>query len=242
MPKINELVMNKFFERAEKAIPGWPAMVIEEQAVTNKKDYFRQYSGTKMLFLNATNYAPHLSTGHGFVSYFYGFLVDSEGDILWKKMFVYTSKGFGRVRSVEEYKADNFKLFKEEIEFAANTIVSVFIEDIKKGVKAPQVSAQTEHEQKEIPPEKSSPEQIQQTEVSKDYGIISITSEPAGAKIFIDGEFKGQTPADISLTAGTYQVFLQHQLYEPYKDSVMIEKDQTKTLNIKLSPAGEAQK
>jgi hypothetical protein len=76
-------------------------------------------------------------------------------------------------------------------------------------------------------------------EAPKDSGIISITSEPPGAKIFIDGEFKGQTPAEISLTTGTYQLFLEHQLYEPYKDSVMLEKGQTKTLNIRLSPEGK---
>jgi len=242
MPKINELVMNNFFERAGKEIPGWPTMVIEEQAVTNKKDYFRQYSGTKMLFLNATNYAPHLSTGHGFVSYFYGFLADSEGDIIWKKMFVYTSEGYGRARSVDEYKTDNFKLLKEEIEFAADTIASVFIEDIKKGFKAPQVSAVTGRGQGDVSPEKLSPEQTQQTEASKDSGTINITSDPPGAKVFINGEFKGLTPAEISLTTGTYQIFLQRQLYEPHKDSVTIENGQTKKLNIKLSPEGKEQK
>jgi hypothetical protein len=76
-------------------------------------------------------------------------------------------------------------------------------------------------------------------EVSKDFGIISITSDPAGAKIFIDGEFKGLTPVEISLNTGTYQLFLEHQLFESYKESVSIEKGQTKTLNIRLSPEGE---
>jgi hypothetical protein len=239
VPKINELVMRKFVERSGKEIPGWPPMIVEEQPVKNKKDYFKQYSGTKMLFLNATNRAPCLYTGYGFGSYFYGFLVDSEGDVIWGKIFTYFSQGWGRQKSVEEYKADNFKLFKEEIEFAADTIVSDFIEDIKKGVNAPEGATGTEGEQKTVSPEKLSQEQTQQKEEPKDYGTISITSEPPGAKIFIDGEYKGQTPAEISLSTGTYQLFLQHQLFEPHKESVSIEKGQTKTVNIKLSPEGK---
>jgi len=87
----------------------------------------------------------------------------------------------------------------------------------------------------------SPPSQPQEsTENTRDErGIININTEPPGAKVFIDGEYKGQTPAEISLTTGTYQLFLEHQLYEPYKDSVMIEKGQNKSLNIKLSPEGE---
>ena len=112
----------------------------------------------------------------------------------------------------------------------------------KEGTDAPQESTETESEQRAVSPEKSSQEQTQQKEVPKDSGIISITSDPAGAKIFIDGEYKGLTPAEISLTTGTYQLFLQLQLYKPYMDSLTIEKGQTETLNIKLSPAGEEQK
>ncbi|MCJ7546192.1 MAG: PEGA domain-containing protein [Deltaproteobacteria bacterium] len=110
------------------------------------------------------------------------------------------------------------------------------------GTYAPQESTEAEGEQRGVSPEKPSQEQTQQKEEPRDSGIISITSDPPGAKVFIDGEYKGQTPTEISLTSGTYQLFLQRLLYEPYKDSVVIERDQTKTLNIKLSPEGEEQK
>ena len=79
-------------------------------------------------------------------------------------------------------------------------------------------------------------------EAPKNYGSISIISDPPGARVFIDGEFKGLTPAEISLNTGTYQIFLRRELYEPYMDSLTIEKGQTKTLNIQLSPEGEEQK
>ncbi|OGP85882.1 MAG: hypothetical protein A2Z08_00935 [Deltaproteobacteria bacterium RBG_16_54_11] len=104
-----------------------------------------------------------------------------------------------------------------------------------------QISAKraTEGEQQDITADKTSQEQTQQKEASKDSGIVSIVTDPPGAKIFIDGEFKGQTPAEISLAIGAHQLFLQRQLYDPYKESVGIEKGQTKTLNIKLSPEGK---
>jgi len=120
-------------------------------------------------------------------------------------------------------------------------IVDELIKDFT-GIGIPAGSAETERDQQAVSPEKSSQEQTQQKEASKDSGIISITSDPPGAKIFIDGEFKGQTPAEISLSTGTYQIFLQRQLYEPYRESVVIEKGQTKTLNIRLSPEGKEQK
>jgi len=113
---------------------------------------------------------------------------------------------------------------------------------INKGIGAPKGTAETEREQRDLTAEKAPQEQTQQKEEPNDFGIISIASEPPGAKIFIDGEYKGQTPAEISLTTGTHQLFLQRQLYEPYKDSVTIEKGQTKTLNIKLSPEGGEQR
>jgi hypothetical protein len=103
-------------------------------------------------------------------------------------------------------------------------------------------SAGTEQVQRNLTSEKPSQAQTQQQEASKDSGIISITSDPVGAKVFIDGEYKGQTPAEISLPIGAHQLFLQRQLYEPYKESVSIEKDQKKTLNIKLLPEGGGQK
>ncbi len=244
VPRYYELVMKKFCERASKEIAGWPPMVVEERPVDSHyaKAFLKNKLSSLLLLIPAYYYAPILSTGQGFEGNYSAVLYDSEGNLLWKKGFEYSSKKYDRFRSIEEYKADNFKLLKEEMEFAADTIVSDFIADIKKELGVPQVSAQTEGKQEAVSPEKSSQEQTQQKEVPQESGIINITSEPPGAKVFIDGEFKGQTPAKISLTSGTYQIFLQRQLYVPYKDSVMIEKGQTKTFNIKLSLEGGKQK
>jgi hypothetical protein len=238
VPRYYELIMKQFCERASKEIPGWPSMVVEEQPVTYdfKKKFFKNQSG--YLLLLETYPALHTSSKLGFESLNRAAIYESKKDVFWLKDFKYSSKDYRRNLGLEENRADNFKLLKEEVEFAAETTVSDFIQTILKEIGPPEVSAQTEREQRAVSPEKLSQEQTQPKEASKDYGIISITSDPPGAKIFIDGEFKGQTPAEISLSTGTYQLFLQHQLFEPYKDSVVLEKDQTKILNIRLSPEG----
>jgi hypothetical protein len=244
VPRYYELVMKKFVERSSEEIPGWPPMVVEEQPVNSQyaKNFLKSKSGSLLLLVPAHYLPPTLSTAHGFESTYYAVIYDSEAHLVWKKGFEYSSKKFDRYRSIDEYKTDNFKPLKEEMEFAAETTVSDFIQTILKEISPPEVSAQTEREQRDLTTEKSSQEQTQQKEAPKDSGMINITSDPPGAKIFIDGEFKGQTPVEISLNTGMYQIFLQRQLYEPYKDSVMIEKGQTKTFNIRLTPEGGAQK
>ncbi len=241
MPPYHELVVKKFCERAGKEISGWQPMMVEDRLVDSHyiKNFLMNNPGPLLLLVSKGYFAPILSTGSGFKSNYSAVLYDSEGNVVWQKNFKYSSKKYDRYRSIDEYKADNFKLLKEEMEFAADTIVSDFIADIKKEIGVTQVSSPTGGEQVSVSPEKPSPAQTQQQEASIDSGIISITSDPPGAKVFIDGEYKGQTPAEISLITGSHQLFLQRQLYEPYRDSVVIEKGQTKTLNIKLSLEGK---
>ncbi len=243
VPGYHELVMKKFVERASKEILGWPPMVVEEQPVSRdlqksylKNDFLKNKAGS-LLLLEAYPIL-HTSSRHGFESSSRAAIYVSDKDFFWLRDFVYESKNYRRNLGFEEYKADNFKLLKEEMEFAAEATVSAFIETILKEIGVPQASAQTEGKEGAVSPEKLSQEQTQQKEEAKDSEIISITSNPPGAKVFIDGEYKGQTPAEISLITGSHQLFLQRQLYEPYRDSVVIEKGQTKTLNIQLSPEG----
>jgi hypothetical protein len=141
----------------------------------------------------------------------------STGKVLWSETY---KKDYGKV----------FWMYAPGADFRYDQLLKDIMRDVIQSLK------------RDLSPEKLSQEQTQLKEVSKDYGMINIASDPPGAKIFIDGEFKGQTPAEISLNTGTYQIFLQRQLYEPYKDSVSIEKGQTKTLNIKLSPEEKEQK
>ncbi|MCJ7546193.1 MAG: PEGA domain-containing protein [Deltaproteobacteria bacterium] len=141
----------------------------------------------------------------------------SSGKILWSETY---KKDFGKV----------FWMYAPGADFRYDQLLKDIMRDAIQSLK------------RDLPSGKSSQEQTQQKEASKDSGIISITSDPPGAKVFIDGEFKGQTPTEVSLSSGTHQIFLQRQLYKPYNESVSIEKGQTKTLNIKMSPEAGGQR
>jgi len=89
-------------------------------------------SGTILVF-KVESLAIHANQDYGFISMVMVTMKDSENNTLWEKGFIYTSKAFGRAKSQDEYKADNFKLLNEEMEFAAEKTVADFIEHFKQG-------------------------------------------------------------------------------------------------------------
>jgi hypothetical protein len=134
-----ELVVRKFVDRASKEIPNWPVMTIEKAPIMNSYKEYRYYiynlhkfiAGNTMLFTFISEFKTGLVSSNLEMKS-KAIIRDSGGNLLWMKVFVYNSKKFGRKWSFKEYKADNFKLLKEEIEFAADTIVSDFIESLIK--------------------------------------------------------------------------------------------------------------
>ena len=139
---------------------------------------------------------------------------------------------------------DNGKLVKQETDKALDELARQLAIALFPGEKGKEDGSTAQRSSSPTTTQLSpSPQPQESTEsAGEGRGIINISTDPSGAKVFIDGEFKGQTPAEISLATGTYQIFLQRQLCEPYKESVSIERDQTKTLNIRLSPEGKEQK
>ncbi|MFH1349034.1 MAG: hypothetical protein ABIH58_05375, partial [Patescibacteria group bacterium] len=123
---IGELVMRKFVDRTPQEIPNWPAMNVEEQP--SREEY--STSGTLLEF-RVTLF--DLNDVNGLTSNIITTMKDSEGNVLWKKGFLYYSRKFERKRSIDEFQAENGKLLKEEMEFAADKTVSDFIEHFKKG-------------------------------------------------------------------------------------------------------------
>ncbi len=51
---------------------------------------------------------------------------------------------------------------------------------------------------------------------------VSIRSDPAGAEIFLDGKFIGNAPANLQLAAGTYNVSVKLQGYEPWQRELTV--------------------
>ena len=65
--------------------------------------------------------------------------------------------------------------------------------------------------------------------------FLSITSNPAGAKVFIDNIEKGITPyEDVNINLGTHKVRLELDGYLTYETDIVIEKNKPSNLNINL--------
>ena len=119
------LIMTQFCDRARKEIPNWPAIKIIDEPV--KSDYKQE--GPILIF-------EVEKLVYGFVSSKFWSMVtvklkDSNGDTLWHRRYSYGASYFGREYSADQYEADNAKLLKEEIVFAADKTSSDFIEHFK---------------------------------------------------------------------------------------------------------------
>jgi hypothetical protein len=126
IPDFGLLITKKFTERAGREIKNWPLMIIQEQPVS--ADYAESNAMIEFQ-IDQILYAFMIGVrSDSTIS-----LKDSNGDVLWKRSFTYRSSDFNRKKSFAEYEAENYKLLKEEIEFAAETTVSDYIENFKSG-------------------------------------------------------------------------------------------------------------
>ncbi|WP_232473523.1 PEGA domain-containing protein [Thermococcus profundus] len=66
--------------------------------------------------------------------------------------------------------------------------------------------------------------------------VLTINSDPSGAKVYINGSYEGVTPLDLTLQPGTYEVRLLKEDYEDYTSVVTLEPGEERTLNVSLTP------
>jgi hypothetical protein len=66
---------------------------------------------------------------------------------------------------------------------------------------------------------------------SPDNTGVDITSEPAGAEIYVDGKSNGRTPAKIMLSAGEHTVKVTRPGYKDWERKIMVEQGSVKTFN-----------
>jgi formylglycine-generating enzyme required for sulfatase activity len=62
------------------------------------------------------------------------------------------------------------------------------------------------------------------------WAAVSLSSEPAGADVLVDGELQGTTPATLELTAGERAIELRLSGYNAWRDQIMVVADQAQTL------------
>lgn len=65
---------------------------------------------------------------------------------------------------------------------------------------------------------------------------VMLQSEPSGARIFIDGTFKGETPLALKLPAGKYEVKLTADKYFDWEAQIEVEKGKEQDISIPLLP------
>lgn len=131
LPDFNQLVMTNFVNNIPKEIENWPAMKIEKNIVKN--DYIPQ-----------TGYALCFEVGYVWLYSYGGFkglsthglaeIIPSKGERIWFHQYSYREKDFGEVPELEELEADNCKLLKKQMNFAAKKASNELIKDIKTGL------------------------------------------------------------------------------------------------------------
>lgn len=82
-------------------------------------------------------------------------------------------------------------------------------------------------------------------EVNPPTGDLQVGSTPSGAAVFLNGDFKGNTPVDDTLdindlAPGTYTVMLTRPGYEDYTKSVDVQAGAKTQLSAVLQPSGQA--
>lgn len=119
-----EIIMYRFAERIYNEVPNLPEFLVRKEPVINNYSF----QGT-LLKIEVKSIMLHGKGG--FMSIVNFTMKQPDGHLIWKKGYLYWGEKLGRFHTIKEFKADNGKLLKEEIEFATNNIVSVFVEDFK---------------------------------------------------------------------------------------------------------------
>jgi hypothetical protein len=71
--------------------------------------------------------------------------------------------------------------------------------------------------------------------LSKEYGILHITSTPSNAIVLIDGKRQGQlTPLEIQVSPGKYFVKVVKDKFYPFEEEVVLEQGKTMTVDANL--------
>jgi formylglycine-generating enzyme required for sulfatase activity len=68
-------------------------------------------------------------------------------------------------------------------------------------------------------------------------GLLSVSSEPGGANVTVDGEFRGQTPLEVELSPGrSHRINLSRPGYRRHNSSVELAAGSSDELHVELAP------
>lgn len=112
-------------------------------------------------------------------------------------------------------------LLREEKSFAAELLHShgVRVETVREQVAKPETRPILVSSRREL-----------------ETSIVSITSTPTGAEIYLNDKFLGNTPAEVPLTVGEWAVRLIKHDFEPWEKTLLILPAAKQTLSVDLTP------
>ena len=132
IPDFGNLVMSRFVEKMAQDA-AWPSLTAEAAPLKEEPAESCTLIEFKVKRL-AYGYLDIVrGGGNGFLSKTMVTMKDSQGEVLWQKSFTYVSKDFERDKGIDEFEADDGKLLREEIEFAADKTAADFIQHLKNG-------------------------------------------------------------------------------------------------------------
>jgi hypothetical protein len=71
----------------------------------------------------------------------------------------------------------------------------------------------------------------EESEAKTQIGSVTVSSDPPGADIYVDGKFVGQTPSTIRLASGTHRVEVRSQGKDDWERDLEVLKDSQLTLH-----------
>jgi len=71
---------------------------------------------------------------------------------------------------------------------------------------------------------------------SRRTGVLSVSSSPSGADVYIDNQRVGRTPYSVQINEGTYDVRISLSGYTDYRTTVRVERGQETRINAQLVP------
>ncbi len=66
------------------------------------------------------------------------------------------------------------------------------------------------------------------------FGSVNVSSDPAGADIYLDGQFVGNTPSQLHLSAGAHKIRIQSENTKSWERNLNVLKDSEVTVRAKL--------
>jgi hypothetical protein len=131
IPDFGLLVMNNFVDKLKHEIPDFPALTVECTPVEAEHTESSTLISFKVKRVAYGFMDPLRGSGNNFYSKTVVTMKDPQGYVIWQRNFLYLSENFDRAKEIDELEADDAKLLKEEMHFAAEQTAADFIAHLR---------------------------------------------------------------------------------------------------------------